>query len=76
MRKTTQRAIKSAIAEGIAQDITRYSFDQCNALRRAHSLETVALSTGIYGMNGAILKDENGALYGITARNSTLFQLV
>jgi hypothetical protein len=36
----------------------------------------VALSTGIYGMNGAILKDETGALYAIKARTSCLFQLV
>ena len=76
MRKTTQRAIKAAIAEGIAQDITSYNFHQAQALHHAHSLETVALSTGIYGMNGAILKDETGALYAIKARTSCLFQLV
>ena len=45
-------------------DITRYS------------LEAIAISSGIYGLNGALLKDENGKLYAITARNTNLAQLV
>lgn len=76
MMKTTQKAIREHVRAGIAQDITRYSFEQANALRHVHSLDTVAVSRGVYGLNGALLKDESGNLYAITARNTTLAQLV
>ena len=67
---------KRARCRGIAKDITQYSFEEADALYKAHSLETIAVSSGIYGLNGALLKDENGKLYAITARNTTLAQLV
>ena len=76
MIKTTQKTLKKYVAAGIAHDITRYSFVEANALYMAHSLETIAVSSGVYGLNGALLKDENGKLYAITARNTTLAQLV
>ena len=76
MVKTTQKALKRHVAAGIAQDITRFSFEETNALHQAHRLETVAISIGVYGPNGALLEDENGKLYAITARNTTLAQLV
>ena len=71
MKKTTRKAIR----ETYAMDITNYSFDQANELMNAHTLRTVAMSFGVYGMNGALFEDENGELYKITARNSTLFQM-
>ena len=71
MKKTTRKAIR----ETYAMDITNYSFDQANDLMNAHTLRTIAMSFGMYGMNGALLQDENGELYKITARNSTLFQM-
>ena len=71
MKKTTQKAIR----ETYAMDITSYGFDQANDLMNAHTLRTVAMSYGVYGMNGALFEDENGELYKITARNSTLFQM-
>ena len=71
MKKTTQKAIR----ETCATDITNYSFDQANELMNAHTLRTVAMSFGVYGMNGALFEDENGDLHKITARNSTLFQM-
>ena len=71
MKKTTRKAIR----ETYAMDITNYSFDQANDLMNAHTLRTVAMSFGIYGMNGALFQDENGDLYKITARNTTLFQM-
>lgn len=76
MIKTTQKALKKYVAAGIAHDITQYSFKEADALYKARSLETIAVSSGIYGINGALLKDENGKLYAITARNTTLVQLV
>ena len=66
---------KKAIRETSAIDITNYSFDQVNELMNTHTLRTVAMSFGVYGMNGALFEDENGELYKITARNSTLFQM-
>ena len=71
MKKTTRKAIR----ETYAMDITNYSFDQANDLMNKHTLRTVAMSFGVYGMNGALFQDENGELYKITARNSTLFQM-
>ena len=71
MKKTTRKAIR----ETYAIDITNYSFDQANDLMNTHTLRTVAMSYGVYGMNGALFEDENGDLYKITARNSTLFQM-
>ena len=71
MKKTTRKAIR----ETYAIDITNYSFDQANDLMNAHTMRTVAMSYGVYGMNGALFEDENGELYKITARNSTLFQM-
>lgn len=71
MMKTTQKAIR----ETCATDITNYSFDQANDLMNTHTLRTVAMSYGVYGMNGVLFEDENGELYKITARNSTLFQM-
>ena len=71
MKKTTKKAIR----EMCAMDITNYSFDQVNELMKTHTLQTVAMSFGVYGMNGALFEDENGDLYKITARNTTLFQM-
>ena len=71
MKKTTRKAIR----ETYAMDITNYSFDKANDLMNAHTLRTIAMSFGVYGMNGALFEDENGELYKITARNSTLFQM-
>ena len=71
MKKTTQKAIR----ETCATNITNYSFEQANDLMNAHTLQTVAMSFDVYGMNGALFQDENGELYKITARNSTLFQM-
>ena len=71
MMKTTQKAIR----ETCATNITNYNFDQANDLMNTHTLRTVAMSYSVYGMNGALFEDENGELYKITTRNSTLFQM-
>ena len=72
----TQKEIKRFVALGIAEDITYLSFDACNALRKAHNFTTLNVSTGVYGMNGALFKDETGKLYAITSRATTLFQML
>ena len=76
MERMTQKEIKRFVALGVAEDITCLSFDACNALREAHSFTMLNVSTGAYGMNGALFKDENDKLYAITSRTSTLFQMV
>lgn len=75
-KRMTQKEIKRFVALGVAEDITYLSFDDCNALRKAHTFTTLNVSTGVYGMNGALFKDESGKLYAITSRTSTLFQMV
>lgn len=75
-KRMTQKEIKRFVSLGVAEDITHLSFDACNALRKAHSFTTLNISTGVYGMNGALFKDESGKLYAITSRTSTLFQMV
>lgn len=75
-KRMTQKEIKNFVALGVAEDITYLSFDTCNALRKAHSFTTVNISIGVYGMNGALFKDEAGKLYAITSRTTTLFQMV
>lgn len=76
MKKTTKKEIREYVRLGLAQDITAYDFDRAEQLRKDHTLDVIAVSRGVYGMTGAILQDENGERYAITARNSTLFQLV
>lgn len=75
-KKMTQKEIKRLVTLGVAEDITCLSFDDCNALRKAHSFTTLNVSMGVYGMNGALFKDEAGKLYAITSRTTTLFQMV
>lgn len=76
MKKYTQREIKNLVADGIAEDITRRSFSEIQELRAVASLEKVGYSSGKYGINGGVLKNQtSGKLYAITARTSALFQI-
>ena len=76
-RKTyTQRQLKDMVRSGKAIDVTTYSFDDANELWE-RGYEVVGISRGVYGLNGALLKmNDTGELCAITARNSTLLQLV
>lgn len=76
MKKITKKEICEYIRLGLAQDITAYDFNQAEQLRKSHALDVIAVSHGVYGMTGALLQNENGERYAITACNSTLFQLV
>lgn len=72
-----QKDIKKMISDGIATDITDYDFNTMKEFMETHNIETVAVSTGTYGMNGGVFKDtETGDLYAIKARTSALFQLI
>lgn len=73
MRKTTVKAIKNYIIDGVAVDITAYTFDQTKEFLRKHTIEKIAYSVGIYGINAGLIQDvASGQLYAITARNSVL----
>lgn len=75
MRKYTQKQLRELVQNGRAQDITRYSFEAAAALHRS-GITQIGYSRGVYGCNGALFQDNHtGALYAITARNSTLAQL-
>lgn len=73
LRKMTQKQIKDYVRDGIAIDITNYEFDEMNQFLREHNLDKIAVSRGVYGMNGGLLQDrDTGEMYAITARNSAL----
>ena len=75
-RKYTQRELKSMVRDGSAIDITNYSFDEANKLWK-RGFDVVGISRGVYGLNGALLQmRDTGEFMAITARNSTLSQLV
>ena len=61
MKKMTQKQIKQTNAK----DIT-------NSPRIA-GVYFIAKSYGVYGMNGGLLADNEGNLYKITCRSSSLF---
>lgn len=74
MRKYTLSEIKKFVALGIAQDITNAT--HAEALEIGNRCDKVGYSCGKYGINGGLLQDRtSGAMYAVTARNSTLFIL-
>lgn len=74
MRKYTLSEIKKSVALGIAQDITNAT--HAEVLEIGNRCARVGYSCGIYGINGGLLQDRtSGAMYAVTARNSTLFML-
>lgn len=69
----TQKEIRNLVNMGIAADITYMGFEDCQNFMDSHRLTTLNVSTGAYGMNGALFQDESGKLYAITSRTSALF---
>lgn len=76
IKRMTQKEIRNLVSLGVAADITYMNFKDCQNFMNSHKLTTLNVSTGVYGMNGALFQDEAGKLYAITSRNSTLFQMV
>lgn len=75
--KTTLTEIKIFVENGLAEDITHYSFDQINELRKNTWFDTIAYARGVYGLNGIVLRDHNtGKMYAITSRTNALFQMI
>jgi hypothetical protein len=68
----TLSAIKHMIRTGAAIDVT----NDKTITRRPYNSTIVFYSTGINGLNGIVLRnDENGQLYAVAGRVSNLFTL-
>lgn len=70
-----QKELKDMARFGQAEDITTISDVEAKELNKK-GIETVGISRGVYGMNGALLRDSEGKKYVITARSSNLFYFV
>lgn len=70
-----QKELKDMARFGQAEDITTISDAEAKELKKK-GIETVGISRGVYGMNGALLRDNEGNKYVITARSSNLFYFV
>lgn len=70
-----QKELKDMARYGEAEDITTISDAEAKELKKK-GIETVGVSRGVYGMNGALLRDNEGNKYVITARSSNLFYFV
>ena len=70
-----QKELKDMVRYGKAEDITTLPDEEAKELRKK-GIETVGVSRGTYGMNGALLRDKDGNLYAITARSTNLFYFV
>ena len=78
MNRTTQKALKEHALYRNVTDITNYDFDAvCELREKENGFSIISVSIGKYGQNGALLQGYNSKKsYVITARNSTLAQLV
>lgn len=70
-----QKELKDMVRYGEAEDITTLPEPEAKELYKK-GLETVGLSRGTYGLNGALLRDSDGKKYAITARSSNLFYFI
>ena len=75
MEKYTQKEIRAFVKNGVAIDITNHgNTEQKEIEAREGWLEKVGYSSGVYGINGGLLKGHNsGTLYAITKRSTAVF---
>lgn len=73
-KKITQKEIKRFIKTGAAVDITNAPTTTLDEIK--HNEKEHLTSFGIYGMNGALFVTNNGNIYGITSRCSSLFYMI
>lgn len=73
MRKYTLKELRGLVRLGVAENYTNKPSEYIHTLRR---LEKVGWSSGVYGINGGLVKDtETGQLYAIIGRCTNLFIL-
>lgn len=71
-KKIQQKTIKDLVKQGAAQDL-----EKMTKRPGVTDLETIGISYGTYGMNGALfLHRKNKKMYAITSRSSLLFEYV
>ena len=75
-RSVTQRELKRMAADGDAIDITAEGGTPYARELQKKDLRVVGISRGVNGMNGALLRDNDGNQYVITARSPSLFYFV
>ena len=75
MKKYTLKQLKSLVNNSLAVDLTKGNNDTYKKIIKKESyLSQVGYASGIYGLNGKLLKGDNtGTLYAITARSSALY---
>lgn len=67
MKKVSQYVLKSMIKSGDAVDVASLDADDYQEVCRSGN--TIAVSTGVYGVNG-VLVESNGNLYASVGRNT------
>ena len=73
MRKFKQKEFREMARNGMATNITNFSFEECQNFKDKRNLSREGYSSGIYGINGGLLKDlDTGEFFVITTSNSTL----
>lgn len=75
VKATTLRKLRAMKELDIAIDITNYGLDECNELRKEEEgLDLIEIATGIYGVNGKLLKGrKSGEYYVITKRTLAIY---
>lgn len=74
MRKYRLKELRELVRCGMAHDLTNAT--EAEIMEQWKHCEKIGYSSGIYGINGGLLKNtETGEYYAITARNSNLFRI-
>lgn len=71
--KTTLKEIRTFAQSCDVTNITDLHSSDLQALASAHSFTTIVYSVGMYGLNGKVVRDEDGKLYAITRRTTAIF---
>ena len=77
MKKVTVKFIKEIVSNKKGENISLYKFNDIKKLEKKEGgFEKVYYSTGVYGINGGVVKgNATGKLYAIASRNTALFML-
>lgn len=73
MEKTTLKELRRLIAVGAAIDVTKWGYKEAATIGK---VEHVAYSRGVYGVNGLLVRGNDGKLYATTARTAATFVLL
>lgn len=71
--KTTLKEIRTFAQSADVTNITDWKFSELKALASAHSFTTIVYSVGMYGLNGKVVRDEDGKMYAVTRRTTAIY---